>query len=505
VPQIKQQEFLTMIQYDLVVIGGGINGCACAAEAALRGLSVLLCEKDDLASKTSSNSSKLIHGGLRYLEHFNFSLVKKSLDERQRLLTNAPHLVHPLPFILPHHPMGRSRLTLAAGLFIYDHLSTKNTLPKHQALNRIHDSRYFCALNDTINQGFLFYDCKTDDARLVIANALQAKAHGARILTNTSLTHATPHHHQWQLTLQTTRGETLSVQARAIINAAGPWVNDLAQTIHAPIQTEITLVQGSHLIIPKLYEGEHAYLLQDESKRIIFTIPFHDHTLIGTTETPFHGNPDNLRVEPTEVDYLCALVHRYFKKKIRKSDIVSTNCGIRTLLSSSGKSPTALSRDYAYQYSEQPSPVLSILSGKITTHRELAEHAIQALHPIFPNMLPSSSKNTPLPGAVFGQMTFEDYKSYVQTQYPWLDAATAARYTATYGTCAETILTHKSCIADLGIDFGNTLYQAEVDYLIQHEWATTAEDILMRRTKLGLTINPESKNRLCDYLVAQNL
>ena len=485
---------------DVVVIGGGINGCGCAADAALRGLSVLLCEKDDLASKTSSHSSKLIHGGLRYLEHFDLPLVKKALDERQRLLMLAPHLVHPLPFVLPYYPGGRSRWMLAAGLFLYDHLSFKNKLPKHKSLLRTQDARYFSPLRDTLNQGFLFYDCKTDDARLVLANALQAKAHGARIMTNTALIQATPVGAQWQLTLQPKDAPSFTIQARSVINAAGPWVEPVSSLLNIPPHTNITLVQGSHLVLPKLYDGEHAYLLQDEAARIVFTIPYNNQTLVGTTETLFQGNPDEVRIQPAEMNYLCAVVNRYFNKALSPSDVIGTSSGIRTLVSSSGKNPTALSRDYAYHFSTHPAPAITIFSGKLTTYRELAESAINTLRPVFPHLSLSKTRTTPLPGARFNQMTHSAFEAYFRAEYPWLDAETTTRYLATYGTRASMIVAKCLCLSDLGQAFGQTFYQAEVDYLVRHEWAKNADDIIWRRTKLGLTLDKTSIMALENYL-----
>ena len=485
---------------DLVVIGGGINGCGCAADAAMRGLSVVLCEKDDLASKTSSNSSKLIHGGLRYLEHFNFSLVKKALNERQRLLALAPHLIHPLPFVLPCYPGGRNRWWLAAGLFIYDHLSFKNKLPKHQALTRQRNTPYFQPLRALLNQGFLFYDCKTDDARLVIANALQAEAHGARIMTHTALIGATAINNQWQLTLQPKQGEAITLRARAVINACGPWVEPINQLFHISTQTQVTLLQGSHLVVPKLYDGEHAYMLQDEGNRIIFAIPYNNQTLIGTTETLFDGSPDNICIEPAEIDYLCTTINRYFNHTLSSADIISTSTGIRTLVSSSEKNPTTLSRDYAYQFSTQPAPAISIFSGKLTTYRELAESAINTLRPIFPHMLASSTRKIPLPGARLNHMNFKAYATYFHEKYSWLDIETTTRYLKTYGACAEKIMSGRLCLNDLGQIFGQTLYQAEVDYLIQHEWAKNSDDILWRRTKLGLVLHQDQIVALNHYL-----
>lgn len=488
--------------YDIVVIGGGINGCGCAADAALRGLSVLLCEKDDLASKTSSNSSKLIHGGLRYLEHFDFSLVKHAIDERQRLLHLAPHLIHPLPFILPLDSKGRSAAMISVGLFIYEHLSHINQLPKHKKMFRKVSPDYFSPLNNTIEKGYLFYDCQTDDARLVITNALQAKAHGAKILTNTALVSAETHHNQWHLTLKSKQGDTQTIQARALINASGAFVQEINQLSHISSKYDIAWVQGSHLIIPKLYEGKHAYILQTQDKRVVFTIPYHDEfTLIGTTETVFHGHPDHVMIEAQEIDYLCNIIKHYFNLDITPASCVATYSGIRTLISAH-KNPTALSRDYAYERTIHPAPAVSILSGKLTTYRKLAELIVNELAPIFPKMPASKTATTPLIGAQFENMSFTDYQDYYQKNHLWLEEKTKTHYLKTYGTLTEKILFNRNSMEDLGIHFGKTLYQAEVDYLVQEEWAKSAEDILWRRTKLGLILTAEARVKLDAYLKA---
>jgi glycerol-3-phosphate dehydrogenase len=485
---------------DIVIVGGGINGCGAAADAAQRGLSVLLCEQGDLASQTSSNSSKLIHGGLRYLEHFDFSLVKKALNERQSLLELAPHLVQALAFVLPHTPKARSRWLLSLGLFLYDHLSCRNKLPRHQFINRIKKPTYFTPLKTDFHQGFLFYDGKTDDARLVMANALQAKEHGARIMVNTKLIHAQCHDNQWKLTLQHQDNTCSYVHARAVINATGPWVEATSQLFGNTSSPSMTLVQGSHVVVPKLYTGEHAYILQDDTNRVVFAIPYHEHTLVGTTETLFHGAPGNSHISDEEKDYLCAIIHRYFDASFTQENIISTFTGVRTLLATDGKTATALSRDYAYQMTTKPAPLVTIYSGKITTYRELSEVIIDDLRSIFPKLPASTTKITPLPGAKYQTMSFDNYQHYFHTQYAWLDVAIRTRYLKTYGTYAEKILTGRNNITELGQFFGATLYQAEVDYLVQKEWASTVDDILWRRTKLGLIKHDIKVDELRDYL-----
>lgn len=490
--------------YDVVVVGGGINGCGCAADAALRGLSVLLCEKDDLASKTSSHSSKLIHGGLRYLEHFDFSLVKHAIDERQRLLHLAPHLVHPLPFVLPLDSKGRSATMISIGLFLYEHLSRINKLPKHKKMHRASSPGHFSALNSSIEKGYLFYDCQTDDARLVITNALQAQAHGAKISTHTALISAQTHNNQWHLTLKSKQGEVQTIKARALINASGAFVQEINQLSQISSQYDMTWLQGSHLIVPKLYAGDHAYILQTPDKRIVFTIPYHnDFTLIGTTETIFQGDPNHVTIASQEIEYLCNIIKYYFNQDITPDSFIATSSGIRTLVSAH-KNPTALSRDYAYEYSNHPAPAVSILSGKITTYRKLSQLVVDELAPIFPLMPKSKTATTPLIGAHFENKSFTEYKEDYQKNYLWLEEKTKTHYLTTYGTLTEKILLNRYSMSDLGIHFGNTLYQAEVDYLMQEEWAQCAEDILWRRTKLGLRLSAEECSQLESYMEISN-
>lgn len=485
---------------DVLIIGGGINGCGCAADAAQRGLSVLLCEKDDLASKTSSNSSKLIHGGLRYLEQYHFPLVKHALDERQRLLNLAPHLIHPLSFVLPLTTHSRNHFLLAAGLFLYDRLSFKNTLPHHQKIRRQTSSNLFMPLQDPIQKGFLFYDCQTDDARLVITNALQAKAHGAEIMTQTSFVKAHAIDNQWHVTLRTREDKHYTVRARALINAAGAWVQEINQLNQIDSRFKTTLVQGSHLVVPKLYSGDHAYVLQDDGKRIVFVMPYHHHyTLIGTTEHVFKGDLDKVTIREEETRYLCTIIQQYFKQSITPKDCLATSTGVRTLVFAD-KNPTQLSRDYAYQYTTIPAPAISIFSGKITTYRQLSERIINALAPIFPHMKPCRTANTPLVGSTWNNLHFNDYKTYYHATYSWLATAIKSHYLETYGTQCELLLSQCTTMTDLGIHFGNVLYQREVDYLVRAEWARTAEDILWRRTKLGLVLKENEREKLAQYL-----
>ena len=487
--------------FDLAIIGGGINGCGCAADAALRGLSVFLCEKNDLASQTSSNSSKLIHGGLRYLEYHDFSMVKKALDEQQALLQLTPHLVHPIRFVLPYNKKGRPIWLLRIGLFLYDHLSRVNQLPNSKFIRRNPSSPYFTPLVDDLNKGFYFYDCTTDDARLTIANALQASLHGATITTQTALVQAEVIDHQWKLTLQPESASPYQIRAKTIINATGPWVSSVSQLLNTPIQHTMSLVKGSHLVVDKLYEGDHAYMLQHDDKRIIFVIPYHGYSMVGTTDIDYHGTLDNISIDSNEVDYLCSLINQYFIKQTQQSNIITTWSGIRPLISENGKDPAALSRDYAYHFTNQPAPAVTLYGGKITTYRQLSQRAIDQLRPIFPDLAPSCTNITPLPGAALDTMNLTDYFSYAREKYHWVDQSLLDHYLYTYGTRTELILLACKKMTDLGIRFAPTLYQREVDYLVHEEWATSSADILCRRTKLGLSMDKASQLALTDYLI----
>lgn len=476
---------------DLLILGGGINGCGIAREAALRGLSVVLVDSHDIAAKTSSSSTKLIHGGLRYLEQYEFALVKKSLDERQRLLTLAPHLVRPLPFFLPCEPHMRSPWLLRAGLFIYDHLSVKNTLPRSQWLQRPNALPYFSPFKAAYQNGFLFYDASTDDARLTLANALQAKAFGARILPRTRLhtVHATPTH--WQVMLQEDCGRQHAVFTKAVVNATGPWVNETNRQLGVANAHDLSFVKGSHIVVPALYPGDHACLLQPSDKRVIFVIPYHGLSLIGTTEIAVSNPLENPVISEEEIHYLLDGVNQYFKKNLQVDAIRHTWSGVRPLIADTRKaSARTLSRDYALDITTHPALTLTVYGGKITTHRQLSVEALQRLSPFFPPIQPSRSTEVLLSAA----------HDKNDTRFTWLPPDLYKRLSAQYGARLEQLL--KSCtkISDLGAHFGHGLYACEVDYLVQEEWAVSSEDILWRRTKLGLWFNTEESRALDNYL-----
>lgn len=479
--------------FDIAIIGGGINGCGCAAEAALRGLSVVLCEKKDLASQTSSSSSKLIHGGLRYLEQYDFLLVKKALNERQTLQKIAPHLVYPLQFILPKRVNLRSLWVIRLGLFIYDHLSKINRLPRSQYVNRKNHPLYFKPLLPSIYQGFSYYDCMTDDSRLTIANALQAHIHGASILTNTEVISTSIIDGLWNLTIKTNNQNPRIIKSKALINAAGPWVESINDMLKIPNQHQLSLVKGSHIVLNKLYEGNHAYVLQNDDKRIVFTIPYFGKTLIGTTDISLKGPVENPVISDAETEYLLNLVGEYFQHKPSKNEIILSWSGIRPLIAAPHKNASNLSRDYLYHYSTAPSPNVTIYGGKITTYRILSEEVINQFQPFFPSMGPSITKNTLLPG---GELIDDN-------QYHWLDKKILDHYITTYGSRINLLLHDCNNMDDLGDHFGGLLYQREVDYLLDFEWATTVDDVLWRRTKLGVDFIAHNRQKLEHYILTK--
>lgn len=484
--------------FDVAIIGGGINGCSIAAAAASLGLKVILLEKDDLASKTSSSSTKLIHGGLRYLEHYHFALVKKSLDERQALLEFAPHLISPLPFIIPHHKNMRSRMLIRAGLFLYDHLSLKNKLPKSKVLDRSKQPEYFLPLQSQFTQGFLYYDCLTDDARLTLENALHAKKKGALILTQTELIEASVTNNLWVLTTQT-KGLYSHAYARLVINVAGPWVEKVNQRLQLNSSFKISLVKGSHFLLPKLYEGNYAYLLQNKDKRVVFVIPYYDYSLIGTTDVALSENLDAIAISEEEIMYLFASINTYFTQNFSEKNIVATWSGVRPLLFSEKKSLQALSRDYQYEFIQDPTPAIIVYGGKITTHRQLAFEIMNKLSTFF-SSLPEINSSPIVPGAYFPHGTYDKYVSFAKKKYAWLPEPLLNRFLHTYGVQTDILLKDCSELKDLGKDFGHGLFQREVDYLVEEEWATCVQDILWRRTKLGFSFSDKNIKQLTDYL-----
>lgn len=491
--------------YDIAVIGGGINGVGIAADAAGRGLSVFLCEKDDLASHTSSASSKLIHGGLRYLEHYEFRLVREALAEREVLLAKAPHIVKQMRFVLPHRPHLRPAWMIRAGLFLYDHLGKREKLEGSKSLKFGPDS----PLKSEITKGFEYSDCWVDDARLVVLNAMAAREKGAHVHTRTRCVSARRTKSLWHLHLERADGSLFSIRAKALVNAAGPWV---AKFIRDDLKMEspygIRLIQGSHLIVPKLYGGEHAHILQNEDQRIVFTIPYLNHfTLIGTTDREYTGDPAKVAITEGETDYLLKVVNAHFKKRISRDDILHSYSGVRPLCNDESDNPSAVTRDYTLALSGtgEEAPLLSVFGGKLTTYRKLAESALAQLAPYFTQIKPGWTATATLPGGE-DMTTPHALCAKIRDAFDWVPTDIARRWATTYGSRTWRMLEGVQGLTDLGEHLGGGLYTREVDYLCSAEWATTAHDILWRRSKLGLFTTAAEQQKLADYLskVEQN-
>lgn len=486
--------------YDLAVVGGGINGAGIAAIAAVRGLKVFLCEQHDLASATSSASSKLIHGGLRYLENYEFNLVRQSLAERESLLIIAKHLVKPQAFIIPHAPKMRSRILIRLGLFIYDHLARKSILPKTKSIQL---SKHLAgqSLKPQYTHAFQYFDCRTNDARLVIAATQKAAMAGATIKTYTRCIAAQQKSKHWEITLNDSlEQKKYTITARALINATGPWVDQfLHQQLKIGSKHHLALIKGSHIVIPKFYQGDFAYLLQNEDKRVIFVIPYQEKfLLVGTTDIVYDQKILEPHITEAEIEYLKAILQRYFILPSDTLDIVHSYSGIRPLLNDFSENPSTISREYLLEMTNSDPPLISVFGGKLTMFRSLSENSISMLQPYFPNMKPYSIANFVLPGSDYD--TDEELTKMLQHMYPWLSSDLLKRYQNTYGTLTNKVLANCHNIQDLGTDFGGSLYQREVDYLIAEEWARSFEDILWRRTNLGYTFPKESISQLKEYL-----
>ncbi len=476
--------------HDILVIGGGINGIGIARDAAGRGLDVVLCEKDDLASHTSSSSSKLIHGGLRYLEHYEFRLVRESLGERETLLRTAPHIIWPVRIVLPVEPGMRPSWLLRIGLFLYDNLAKRSILPGTKTLN-LRNSNQGAALQEKLRKGFEYSDCWADDARLVALNAVDAKERGAEILTRTECIALERHPEHWTATLRTQSGEERKVDAKLLVNAAGPWVERILDRFDRVDESAaVRLVKGSHIVTKKLYEGSHSYIFQSADGRIIFAMPYEgEFTLIGTTDVPMDAPDATVEISDWEIDYLCGAVNGYFHKQISKSDIVWSYAGVRPLSDDQAESASVVTRDYVFDLEGGQgsfAPVLSIFGGKLTTYRKLAAHAMEKIGKFFPSMGEGWTRSSPLPGGNFEFDEIDELIESYMAAYPWLAEKTLRRMVRSYGTLIPTILGNAQSLADMGRDFGAGLYQKEVDYLRANEFAKSHEDILWRRSKLGL-------------------
>lgn len=488
--------------FDLLVIGGGINGTGIARDAAGRGLSVLLCEQNDLAGHTSSASTKLVHGGLRYLEYYEFRLVREALKERERLLDIAPHVIWPLRFVLPHNDALRPAWMIRAGLFLYDHLGGRERLPRSCGIDlRRHPAGE--PLKDSLKRGFIYSDCWVQDARLVVLNAMDAAVRGACIEPRTRCEHARQKDGVWLIRLRDENGDR-EVRARALVNAAGPWAAALFKgVIEDSTDSGIRLVKGSHIVVPKLFQHSDAYIFQHTDRRIVFAIPYErDYTLIGTTDVDYEGDPANACISPEETEYLCQAVNRYFARRVRAAEVVWSYSGVRPLYDDRADNASAATRDYVLELEagQGQAPLLTVFGGKLTTYRRLSEHVMEKLQPILGIARAAWTGRAPLPGGDIPNGDFDAYLASLRRGRDWLPPALAWRLARNYGTRAEDILGTAGGLADLGECLGADLYEAEVDYLVNHEWARTAEDVLWRRSKLGLRFDSEQRERLRNWL-----
>lgn len=492
--------------YDLVIIGGGINGTGIAADASGRGLRVLLCEKDDLAQHTSSASSKLIHGGLRYLEHKEFRLVRESLAEREVLLSKAPHLVRPMRFIMPHQPHLRPAWLIRTGLFLYDHLAKRKQLV---GSNSVRFSPINSPLKKEITRGFEYSDCCVDDARLVVLNALQAKEKGADILTQTTCISAYREQDDWRVRLKNNTDTEFEVKAKALVNAAGPWVEQvIQQQLQLKSPHQLRLIQGSHIIVRKVYPDEHAFIFQNADQRIVFAIPYLDqYTLIGTTDREYLDDPQDVQIHADEVEYLLDISNQYFRTQLTHSDIISSFSGVRALPDDDHEQASAITRDYRLTLSvdeRKQLPLLCVFGGKLTTYRKLAESALAQLQFFFPHLGEAWTADSPLPGAEQWR-SVEDLIIQIRQQVVDIPVKLARRWATSYGMRVWQLLHGAESLAQLGQLIAHDLYAAEVDYLLEYEWAKSGQDILWRRTKLGLQFQPQDIEHLERYLASMSL
>jgi glycerol-3-phosphate dehydrogenase len=494
-----------MDSFDLLVIGGGINGTGIARDAAGRGLKVLLVEQDDLASATSGWSSKLIHGGLRYLEYYEFRLVREALAEREVLLEIAPHLVRPMLFVLPHERSMRPVWMVRIGLWMYDHLGKRVSLPGSMAVKFPH-VEYSAGLKPELRDGFVYADCRVDDARLTVLNAVAAREKGATVLTRTRFVSARREGGRWEAQLEDTRaGTRRGVSATAIVNAGGPWVARVLEGLPAkPTGAKVRLVKGSHIVVPKIHSLGHAYILQNDDKRVAFVIPFEgQYSLIGTTDLPVDRVEDAAAITPGETSYLIKAANRYLSTPIAEKDIVWSFAGVRPLYDDGKTDPSSITRDYVMELDEEggKAPVLSIYGGKLTTYRCLAETALAKLASHFPSMGGRWTDREPLPGG--GMPHFNEFRDEVHEKFKGFPREMLEGLVRRHGTRALDILGQARKPEDLGMHFGHGLTAREVEHFIAEEWAQGAEDILWRRTKYGLHLDGPQRSALDAYLLSR--
>ncbi len=490
------------ISVDLLVIGGGINGTGIARDAAGRGLDVLLCEKDDLAAHTSSASTKLIHGGLRYLEQREFRLVRHSLREREVLLRNAPHIIWPLRFVLPHHGGLRPWWMIRLGLLLYDHLGGRALLPPSASVDLARHASGR-ALKDRYRRGFEYSDCWVQDARLVVLNARDAHLRGAQVRTRTECVSLARRGGSWEAMLVDKRsGTRCPVTARGVVNASGPWVGRTLELEEgADARHGVRLVKGSHIVVGRLFDHPWPYIFQGGDGRVLFAIPFEeDFTLLGTTDVEIEGDPGPVEVAPEEVDYICATANEYFETPVSPGDVVWSYSGVRPLFDDQARSASEVTRDYVLHLDREPAPMLSVYGGKITTYRRLAEQALNLLAGPLGFGRGAWTRDAPLPGGDIPGADVGGFTAHCAECHPWLPEAILRHYVRHYGTEIHALLAGRAGIGDLGEHFGAGLYAAEVEHLVEHEWARTPEDILWRRTKKGLRVSDDGVRRLLDFL-----
>lgn len=485
---LPQKDLESSRTVDLLVVGGGVNGAGVARDAAGRGLSVVLCEQGDLAQYTSSSSTKLIHGGLRYLEHFDFKLVHHSLREREVLLHSAPHIIWPLRFILPHHRALRPRWLIRLGLFLYDHLGKRQLLPGSQGVDlRRHESGK--ALKSEFTHGFEYSDCWVQDARLVVLNAMDARQQGAEIYTRTKCTGLKRDKDHWIADLDSSASEApATIYARAIVNAAGPWVEQVAALDSGSQSTHgVRLVKGSHIIVPSLFEHDYAYIFQNKDNRIMFAIPYESaFTLIGTTDVEIQSDPGTAAISGAEIDYLCENANQYFAAKMTPDDVVAHYAGVRPLFDDARKNASKTTRDYVIHLNDLGPPIVSIYGGKLTTFRRLSEEVVNMLAAPLGFKQRAWTSNGVLPGGDFAAADYTGFEHQCFARFPWCERSLIKRFARNYGTRIDQVIGSAGSMEELGKHFGAGLYLREVNYLIKHEFAACADDILTRRTKLGL-------------------
>ncbi|MHB1102442.1 MAG: glycerol-3-phosphate dehydrogenase [Devosia sp.] len=490
--------------FDVFIVGGGVNGCGIARDAVGRGYSVMLCEMNDLASGTSSAATKLVHGGLRYLEHFKFRLVHESLAEREVLWAAAPHIIRPLRFVLPHHKGLRPAFVLRIGLLMYDTLGGRKLLPATETLDLIKDEAGK-PLKDGYRTGFEYSDCWVDDARLVALTARDAADRGAKIRTRTKVVAARRDGGLWTIEIEDQASKAReTVRARLLVNAAGPWVDMvIVEALGQNGAHNVRLVKGSHIVVKRLYEHERCYIFQNADGRIIFAIPYEeDFTLIGTTDLDYHGEPGAVTITDAETDYLCAAASEYFKKPVTHEEIVWTYSGVRPLFDDGASAAQEATRDYVLKTAgdKVAGALINVFGGKLTTYRRLSEEVVERIADIIGHKGQRWTRDAHLPGGDFPATGFEAQVQKLAHQYPRLDAKLIRRLTRLYGTKAGELLGEAREAGDLGDHFGADLYAKEIDYLIANEWARTADDVLWRRTKLGLRVMPQDKARLSAYM-----